>query len=1160
MSNRSTYPEGCEVHNRHLQNTEAQRAAADNEILVDATTRGVNSGLVVSVAATDTRVDISSGSAYAPNGEFMTLAAGQTNVALADYTLGVVNYVLLVYDEAFSSPESHETNGTTANTKASVVPRLTILTAAAYNALPLVNSVLSTNDRSRAVIVAKVTANGIGVALTSGSIELPSPFPAALNSTQPVHIEGVTILSVDSATSPGVGTLAFNFGATTLTWAAPGDTAGAPVVLVTSAIYTITSNNGRTISVKISFSLLSTSDQSDNITITNIYSQSVNRHSAVDSQHRSMLGSGEATTKNPHGMTLDDLAPGAKGTVEEHQDVQHNNGLARFNDPNTLKIAVNVLLGTDTLNVPDFIAGDYAYVNGFKIQKLVSSSTMVFGVPEGNEISTWGIYLNQDAVLVKTKRTAFLGTTTLVDKLQIINMSPTLAAGTITLTWTSGGLINAGGPTKAAPAVDSVIRLDTGNQVDWIECFVKGSATPGITQSDVVTTQAQPDPEDNLLLGYVQWLGATGTLGYGFGVAGAPNAVYDSRSFGTLGTAEISDEAGYSRVSDIARELFGNGVAPATEGMSFSTVNARTAATAVTADFILGTLSFPTINIVGGHVVVGGKYFKMPSHTFTVVGNTTNRMYIDESGAYHVSQDSWDGIVGAQQGKSIARLADLVLDAGNAEVSRTDRRQIVGAKHDIEGGVVGLDKDKRAAISTSSTASAGSALTVTGVGTNVGAIAALSTGSANCVTAASLGTGNGVSALGGLSGGNAVRAVGVAVAVPAIYAAGTASGAGAPAIEAHSTGANAAIISYGSTTGGSFGALISSDAANGNALLVNATGSGIGAQINSPSGLALLVSGGGTDDGAHVSSGNGATGDGLVGTALSTDGNGLRGVGKGTGAGVRGTGTGLGGSFLGGSGHYGSESQGTDVASVHAALPASSGTSGVKSDGFIDLDTNPVPGDARYNINALKNVVTKKNVCKAWAEISFLANGTAKLLNGYNVSAVGTSTPSGTFQCDVTFGTAIGQATKTGTTVNMTQVADVLTVFALVPSFALDDVGRFIHIDAGPNAGDWLITGFTSSTVVTCNAPGAGAADAVVRNWSIVDTPFTIVSDVSADGVGSGSWGGGAVGLIFARGFNKSSAGFSFRIFSAVVGTLLDPTATNIRLARFSFHVMGDQF
>jgi hypothetical protein len=56
---------------------------------------------------------------------------------------------LLVYDEQPSSPEAHETDGTTRNTETVVVPRVTIVTEAAYNALPLDNSVLSSNDRNR---------------------------------------------------------------------------------------------------------------------------------------------------------------------------------------------------------------------------------------------------------------------------------------------------------------------------------------------------------------------------------------------------------------------------------------------------------------------------------------------------------------------------------------------------------------------------------------------------------------------------------------------------------------------------------------------------------------------------------------------------------------------------------------------------------------------------------------------------------------------------------------------------------------------------------------------------------------------------------------------------------------------------------------------------
>src|SRR5271166_319575 len=127
--NRSTYPEGVEVHQRHLSNTESTKAAAIDEVMVDATSRGVSSGLLVTVTAppNNSMINVGSGSGYANNGEFMTLAVQQTAVQLADQSLGGVNYVLLMYDELQSSPESHETDGTTRNTVATVNPRVVVL-------------------------------------------------------------------------------------------------------------------------------------------------------------------------------------------------------------------------------------------------------------------------------------------------------------------------------------------------------------------------------------------------------------------------------------------------------------------------------------------------------------------------------------------------------------------------------------------------------------------------------------------------------------------------------------------------------------------------------------------------------------------------------------------------------------------------------------------------------------------------------------------------------------------------------------------------------------------------------------------------------------------------------------------------------------------------
>lgn len=853
MANRSVYNEGVEVHQRHLQNTEAQRAAGDNQILSDITSRGVMSGLGVTVGGTNTRISIDAGTAYAPNGEYMSLAAGQTNVQLASDTLGVINYVLLVYDETYSSTESHETDGTTLNTKATVSPRIAVLTATAYNALTASDPVLSNNDRNRSVVLARVTANGPAVPLTIGSIELPSLQPAALTSGQPVNITGITIISVDSQTAPGTGTLTYAFGAQTLTWAAPGDSAGATVPLLTSTTYIITSTNGRTILVRVSFSTLPGSNKSDSILITNIYAQNIVRQTALDAQHRSMLGTGEPTPHNPHGMTLADLAPGQQTAVEEHQDVMHHNGLARFNNVNTLKLIVNTAPAPDTLSVTNFTAGDYAYVNGFKITTLVSSPTVVFDAPEGTQVSTWGIYLNQDGTILKTKRTSFAGTV-LFDKLQIVNMSDGMPAGSTTITWTNTGLIDAGGQTIAAPTVDSVVRLDIGDSVNWLDCYVKGGATPGGTQTDTVTRSIEPVVEENILLGYVQWSGsASGFLGYGFGIASAGNLTIDRRPFGTLGSAEMADEAGYTSPSDIAHVLFGDGIAPHTQGVDYSPVGQLSAQTAVVNQFKLSTVTTGNATLTGGIAYIDGKELKMPATTFAgISAGGTTRFWIDHTGAYQATINSWDGIIGSQAGQSIIRIADVITNGSATETSRVDRRVYVGAKHDVEGGVLGLDRDRRAVVTTQpATAVGGSALTVQALGTNV-----------NGVTAIVFGTGIGLTAFGGGTGGNAIKGQGLFtgsvggefIGGPggnAVIATGNASGSGA--------------FVLGGTTDGSAGLTATSLATNGNGARIDGTGTGYGVQIQS---------------------GTGAIGDAAIIRAVSTNGNGAKCIGTGTGAGV----------------------------------------------------------------------------------------------------------------------------------------------------------------------------------------------------------------------------------------------------------------------------------
>ncbi len=1213
MSTRSTFPEGIEVHQRHLANTETQRSAYDKQILTDASTRGVASGLVVTVGGTTTRISIALGSAYAPNGEFMTLAAPQTNVALADDTLGVVNYVILMYDEVESQPESHETDGTTRNALATVSPRLVVLTAAQHAALPVDNAVLTTNDQNRGAIIAKVTANGPAVALTDGSIENASPFPNSLNSTQPVNITGITVISVDTDTDVGTGTLSFNFGTTALTWSAPGDVAGAPVVLTVSQTEVLTSSNGQTMLVRVAFASIPSSNKTDSIVISNIYTQSVIRFSAIDDQHRSLIGTGVPTTVNPHGMTLEDLSPGTVGSIEDHQDVQHHNGLARFNNANTLLMSVVPAVGVDALQIPDFTAGDYAYINGKKITEIADATDNTWGAPEGTEASTWGVYLDQDAVITKIMRTAFLGTTALNDKLQIVNMSEGLT-GPFDIEWTDAGLISAGGgPTKTAPVDDAILRLDVGDSFNYVDVFVKGSSTPGVTESDPVTVAAGPNMEEHILLGYVCWDGTTGTLGYGDpGGGGPPNLVYDLRSFGTLGTDEMSDSAGYTPPADLGYYGFGDGVLTQTEGHEFSAVNRKSAETAAAVDFVLGSLAFPSIEMAGGTAIVGGKVFKKDLHTFTVQASNTNRMYLDSRGDYQVSTNTWDAIAGQEDGRPVIRLAEIVIDGASAEVSRTDRRIFNSAKHSVSGGVVGLDSDRRASWGTTTTLSGGSALTVSGVGVGTAGITVGGTGHAitafsnsaasNGIFATTAGAGSAIKGQSLLSGIGVEGTGGLSVASVGVKGTGTGSSAG--------------VYGVGGPTGNGIGGFFTSSATNGNGVWAEGTGLASGivgnggitavvaavvgqAHASNPVGLGVSGQGTGIGNGAIFNSGNGAIGDGVHASAFSTNGIGVKGVGTGTQPGIRGEGSGPGGTFLGGAAKQGisatggAGAKGAIIAAGAGAVGASiTGDAGAEITGTTNSGAIIEGGASGWGLEVTsnsatlpaiitasdggcetaieadgwidmdsgttpsghaaggKNVLTKANICKAWGIIGFV-RGTAApyLLEGYNVTGAGTP---GSNQITATFDTDIGMPYISGTTVAEVAVsASVLQVTVSGGLFTTSDYqNSYMTITTGPNVGYWRIATWLNVNQVELDV-GAGATTTGPNPFT-VEPNYSIVMDLDDQ-----SFVGG-VALRWPRPLVKREDGFDFVLKDSAGATeVLDAT---VGMYRITFHIFGHQY
>lgn len=722
MADKSLFPSGVEVHSRTLTYESDARIEDLKQLTVDATSTGVEEGLEVTVNGGDnTKIDVAVGSAYAPNGEYMTLSSAQTGLTVPLNTPNTLNYVLLIYDETDSLPESHETDGTTQNTRRNVTPRVVVLNPTDYAALPATDSVMSNNALDRAALLAVIT--GSGGALTSSNIGPPTTFFNVLQISQPISITGITVIDVDPNTTPGTGTLAFTPGPPgSATWSAPGDTPGASMPFPSSGTYILTSTGGETLTVNVTVSLLPIGAASDSIAVTNVYGQDVPRFTAEDKLHRSMTGSGIATTTNPHGMTLDDLSPGAAGSLEGHQDVMHANGILRTSNANLFTATVNTGGAPDQVTVTNFTTGDAVYINGKRIEDLDSSNIVTF--TDGTvEPATYLIYVNQDSIIQKQQIARFpvVATALLEDKIQILDVVGMTAPGPYNLTWTTAGTIQWDvGPAITAPSVDHIIRAYSANRVGYVDLWVKGGvAAPGVNETDSITLTALPADEENIPLATVAWAGsALGFVGFGFGASNTPNFAFDKRLFGTLDESNTRLDAGMIDTAQFIEEDLGTGIIVRSRTQPGTTINEFTVADAFSEAASVAAFAFPNVNIVGFAAYVGGRRFEIPSDNHVLTDNMTNRAYVDSEGQIQISTDSWVDIIAAQHGKPILRLYDFVVAAGVLNPSYAtggNLRTYIGHKRNQPMGVVALNQDSQASI----TSTAGDALTVTGVGHGV---------------------------------------------------------------------------------------------------------------------------------------------------------------------------------------------------------------------------------------------------------------------------------------------------------------------------------------------------------------------------------------------------------------------------------------------------------
>jgi hypothetical protein len=366
-----------------LNHTEDSRVEAILTRFRSSSQFGVVSGFEISVnAITGTLIDIAVGSGYTGgtylsdsyesnnSGELIiTTDAAYTaqGVALADYTVGRVNYVSLVYSETGSYPLAERTWPFTAhNTVMTRTFTVSVLTDTAWAAL----SAAELNNR---ILLGTVTARGAGVNLISTDISQfvqPKTHPY---STGLSTITGVTINKISQDTRIGTGVVRYSFTLNQLYWQAPNDTEGAGVTVPSSGVYTLYSTDtSYWMEVTVTSAALPIVNVSENVYIRSLYGRSVPIFSATDTAHRDMIGSGQVTTTNPHGMTLTDI-PGGNLDLA---DLFHLNAIS--GDAATDQLLCQIDLVNDRVQITNY--GTYA--NSFLIDGNIIP--VLNGVPAGN--------------------------------------------------------------------------------------------------------------------------------------------------------------------------------------------------------------------------------------------------------------------------------------------------------------------------------------------------------------------------------------------------------------------------------------------------------------------------------------------------------------------------------------------------------------------------------------------------------------------------------------------------------------------------------------------------------------------------------------------------------------------------------------------------------
>lgn len=568
------YVDGVLVDTTQLSRTENSKAFHILRDRVDNWESGIHNGLKLTVNPVNTsRVDMSAGTGYAVDGEYVEVQADQLNIQLADTALGAINWVLAFYTETKASPNPHETNGTIQPTENQRGVRIRVLKPSDFALLPLTDPTYASDAQDRALLVGIVT--GTGGALTSSNIEQPLSWRSlkyAIMATPPMS--GVSIYKVSDDTPEGTtGVLKLEVGPVRLSWQAPTEAAfGASVNITADGVYTLTALGGSTIQVVVTVAALPIANTQVTVAIRGLYTQDVPRMSSTDRHHRSLIGTGIPSPVNPHGLSIDDITPGFATDITLHQQLMHANGIWRGSLASCLQVTIDEAPNPDRLLITAPAGVDCYWVHGKRLTA-ITNTTLEFTDPSlPTKRSLFDIIVDNVGNVKYSQRVEHTGTNLTGNLTGIVFVNDEVPAGAHTLSWLSlgpgnGGYLSWNGsltPARVLPGLSSgLILLRNGTQEVWFYIGdINQLPNAAGLYSDVITVFAVANRAENLLLAQVFYDGnSTGALGYTNNRGTVPALLVDLRLFGTMLDYHMRDDALREMIEYPMDEHHANGVA-----------------------------------------------------------------------------------------------------------------------------------------------------------------------------------------------------------------------------------------------------------------------------------------------------------------------------------------------------------------------------------------------------------------------------------------------------------------------------------------------------------------------------------------------------------------------------------------------------------------------